>query len=113
MVPGFPSSTIQKKNVLILNISGARAIFYYFVFTKTLNMSNQKWKLVYLEKYPPIARPRVTQEKTKGSMRQGCPSSTRREKNVVILYLYGAREILYYFVFTKTHNLSNHKCKLD
>ena len=31
--------------VLIFNISGSRAIIYYFVFTKTLDMVNEKYKL--------------------------------------------------------------------
>ena len=29
---------------------------YFFVFPKTLNMSNDKWKLSYLDQYPPIKK---------------------------------------------------------
>ena len=25
---------------------------YYFVFTNTLNLSNERWKLAYLDQYP-------------------------------------------------------------
>ena len=31
-----------------MNIYGAKDIFYYFVFTKTLNMNNNKWELSWL-----------------------------------------------------------------
>ena len=41
----FSSSLKWKKNVLIINIPGAGAIFYHFVFAKTLNLSKDKWKL--------------------------------------------------------------------
>ena len=27
--------------------------YYYFVFTKTLNISDDKWKLAYIDKYNP------------------------------------------------------------
>ena len=42
---------IRKKIVVILNISGASDIFYYFVITKTLSLSDYKWILVYLGHY--------------------------------------------------------------
>ena len=28
-----------------------KTFVYYFVLTKTLNMSNEKWKVVYLNQY--------------------------------------------------------------
>ena len=39
--------------VTIIHIHGAKAIFYYFVFTKTPNPSNVKYNLVYLNKCSP------------------------------------------------------------
>ena len=39
--------------MLILNISGAAAISYYFVCNETLNLSNKKRKLSQLNQYPP------------------------------------------------------------
>ena len=60
-----------------------------------------------------VAGPMYTQKNINGSMGQQCPYSTRSEKNIVeIILIYGARAILYYFVTTKTLNLSYEKCKL-
>ena len=36
----------EENIVAILHIYGDRSIFYYSVITKTLNLSNKKWKLV-------------------------------------------------------------------
>ena len=35
---------------------GARAIFYYSVFTKTPNLNNVKYTLAYIDQYPPTKR---------------------------------------------------------
>ena len=61
--------------------------FYYFVITKKLNLSNEKWKLVYLDQYSRI-------KYIKGYMRQWYPHHTIRKKNIVaILHIHGARAI--------------------
>ena len=52
--------------VLVFHIYGAIAIFYYFVITKTLNLSYKKWKLVYLNQYKHM-------KNIKGYMGQGYP----------------------------------------
>ena len=45
-------STIREENIVaILHIYGARYILYSFVITKILNMSNEKYKLAYLNQY--------------------------------------------------------------
>ena len=65
--------------------------FYYFVITKTLNLSNEKWKLVYLDQYSRI-------KYIKGYMRQWYPHHTIRKKNIVaILHIYWARAIFLLF----------------
>ena len=47
MVQRYPYSIKRGKNIVsIVHIDGDRAIFYYFVITKTLNMSNEKWELI-------------------------------------------------------------------
>ena len=61
-------------------------MFYHFVITKALNLSHEKWTLVYLDQYKNI--------KTKGYMEQQYPYSIELVKNiVVILHIYGARAI--------------------
>ena len=52
-----PSKALMENNIhtlqygriilAIIHIHEARAIFYYFVITKTFNLSHKKWKLVY------------------------------------------------------------------
>ena len=42
-----------EKVVVILTIYGAIYIFYYFVFAKTLDMSNEKWKSVKIDQLSP------------------------------------------------------------
>ena len=80
-----------EKIVVILHIYGARAISYYFLITQTLNLSNEKQKLVYLYQYPPIRN-------IKGYMGQKYLYSTIREKNIVVLiHIYGARSIFLLF----------------
>ena len=51
----YPYFTIWEQNIVaILQIHGARAIFYYFEITKTLNVCHMKQKWVYLKQYSPI-----------------------------------------------------------
>ena len=70
-IKGFSGTlvSILYKNVenivVSIHIYGARAISYYFVFPKTLNLSHEKWKLVYLDQCKHI--------KMKGSMVQQYP----------------------------------------
>ena len=61
----YPYSTIWEKNIaIIIHISGAWAIFYYYVITIFLlfcihqdtSLSNEKWKLVYINQYSPRKR---------------------------------------------------------
>ena len=43
-----------EKGVVILRISGARAIFLLICNSKTLIMSNENWKLAQFGRYSPI-----------------------------------------------------------
>ena len=43
----------EKRVLAILHIYGVEAIFYYFMITKTLNLSHKKYKLVYIDQYSP------------------------------------------------------------
>ena len=42
---------MREKSVVIFHVYDTRAIFYYSVITKTTNLSIDKWKLAYLNKY--------------------------------------------------------------
>ena len=46
----------EKHIVVFINIYVARAISEYLVITKTLNLSKEKWILVYLDQYLPIQK---------------------------------------------------------
>ena len=35
-----------------------KPLFYYVAITRTLNLSNDKWKIVYLDQYLPIKIPK-------------------------------------------------------
>ena len=48
----YPYSTIWEKDIVaILHIYGYRSIYYYFVFTKTLNLGNIIYILEYISQY--------------------------------------------------------------
>ena len=75
---------------------------YYFVITETLNLSNMKYKLTYLNQY--------LLKKNKGSLWPGYQYSTIWEEIIVIIiHNYGAKAILYSFVIIKTPNMSSVK----
>ena len=64
---------------------------YYFVITRTPNLSNVRYKCAYLNQYLPS-------KNRKGSMRQLYPYSTGWEKTIVlILDIYGAISIFLLF----------------
>ena len=47
--------TIWVENIVaMIHIYGARAISYYSVTIKTLNLRHEEWKLVKLDQYKPI-----------------------------------------------------------
>ena len=64
---------------------------YYFVITKTLNLNNEKYKLVYLEKY--------YQKKNRQRPYWTTLSMIYKmvKENVVILHIYGSRAIFLLF----------------
>ena len=69
---------------------------YYFVFTKTLNLSNEIQKLAYLDQYSSIVN-------TKGCMGHGCLYYTIWEVNCVNYSYFGNRAIcLLFFVHKDT-----------
>ena len=39
--------------MIVFHIYGTKAIFYYFFITKKLNLSNEKWEIVYIDQYSP------------------------------------------------------------
>ena len=68
----YPYPKIWDKSiVVIIHLHGARAMFYYFMVTKTPNLSHLKYKLVYLDQYPPRKYQRI----------YGC--YTRWEQNIM------------------------------
>ena len=85
--------------VVILHIYGARAIFDYVFFTKILNICIEKYKLEYLYQYP-------TRNKPKDLCNIDIHNLQYRRTKMSFLYIYGAGAIFYYFVITKTLNLS-------
>ena len=57
----YPYSTIWEQNiVVVIHIFGARAIFYYFVITKALNLSHKEYKLMWLDQYPRKKKPKCS-----------------------------------------------------
>ena len=54
MVKWYPYFTQWENNIaIILHIYEARDILYYFTITKTINLSNEKWKILQFGQYPP------------------------------------------------------------
>ena len=77
---------------------------YYVVFSNTLNQSNDRQIILY----PPIS----TQKGAKESYGTSMSILYSMGENLVIINISRARSILYYFVFTKTLNLSGERWKL-
>ena len=75
--------------------------FYYFVITKTTHLINVKNKLVFINQYK-HRRKHLRLYRTTISV-----IYNMKKKYWDILNIYVARVILYYFVITKTLNLSN------
>ena len=71
---------------------------YYFVITKTLNLSNVKYKLAHLNKYSPIKRHQRIYATTISIL------YNMAENIVAVLCIYGALAILLLFVITKAMN---------
>ena len=100
----YPYSTRLEENILaILHFWELEPFSYYFVFTKTLNLSNVKYIFAYIHQYSPI------------KIYQNIYGTT-----IYILYKMGEKlwqffifmelePFFYYFVITKTPNLSNVK----
>ena len=57
------SITCLKYIALIINILGGKEILLLFCDTKTLNLSNERWKIDYLEQYLPRKKPKALYEK--------------------------------------------------
>ena len=86
------STRWMENNLAVLHIYGARAIFNYFVITKTINLSHEKCKKSVAGK--------ISNQKnnSKCSMGQRYPDNTVWEKNIVaILRIYGDRAIVLLF----------------
>ena len=72
MVQQYPYSTILEGNIaVVLHIYGARDIFYYFLFTRTLSWSNEKSKIVYFNKYSPRKISQALQNQGIGPLKHG------------------------------------------
>ena len=77
--------------MVVILIYGARSIFYYFVITKTLNLSSMKWKLVWMDQYYHIKK-HISLYRTTIFIH-----NNMGEKLVVIFHIYGARFIFQLF----------------
>ena len=89
-----------------IHIYGARAILYNFVITKTINMSNNKWKLVYLDQYSPWKKQKTLSENDIHNIQHW-------RKLLWILFIFmGLRSFSYYFSFAKKLDLRTEKWKL-
>ena len=53
---GQQYSYSQEKSIVDFYIDGDGAILLFFIFTKTLNLSDMKYKLAYLNKYLSMKR---------------------------------------------------------
>ena len=97
---------IAGKIVAILHISGARVISYYFVFTKIMHQSDEKWILAQLGQYPP-------RKSSKCLWNQNIhPIQDEREKLWRFFIFLELEPFSYYFLITNTLNQSNDKYKL-
>ena len=77
--------------------------FYYFVITKALNMSNDKWKLVQLDQYSPIKTSKATWDNHIHNPQYGI-------KILWQFFIFMELEpFSYYLVITQTLNLSHVK----
>ena len=77
--------------IVIIHTFGAISIFYYFIITQRINMSNEELIFVWRKQYS-------SRKALKCSVGQQYPYSTRWEQNIVsILHIYGARAILLIF----------------
>ena len=99
----YPYSTRWVKNIaVILHVFGALAIF--LLFYDDQDTESESWEME-IGVVGPILNHK---NKMKCSMGQLYPYSTKWGKTVVvILLIYEARDILYYFVITKRLNLSH------
>ena len=80
--------------------------FYYFVITKTLNLSHEKCKLVYLDQYSPIKTSQALWYKDIHTLQNG--GGILRK-----LFIFMELEpFSYYFMITKTLNMSHEKYKV-
>ena len=79
---------------------------HYFVFTQALNLSNKKWKRAQLDQY--------IDKKTKTLWNNDVhPLKYGRIFFLQFLIFLELEPFLYYFVFTKTLDMSNKKWKLS
>ena len=78
---------------------------YYFMITKTVNLSHVKHKRAYLNQYSPI-------KYIKGPMGQRYPYFTRWEKHiVVIIYIYWALAI--FLLFYDHLDTESESCEME
>ena len=82
-------------------------LFYHFRITKTLNLSNEKWKLGYLRKYPSR---KILNDIWDNNIQN---LQDYRGRSVVVFILIEVMPFFSYFMITKTLNLSNEKWKLS
>ena len=83
----YPYST-RWENTIVPNIHllEIEPVSYYYVFIKTLNLSNMKYILGYLNQYSP-------KKYIKGSMGQQYILYKMGGGNAVVLYIYGSRAV--------------------
>ena len=80
-------------------------ISYYFVITKTLILSHVKWKLMQLDQYS-------SRKNIKSVTRKQYPYPQYRRKIMRPLFIFMELDpFSYYFMITKTLNLSHNKQK--
>ena len=79
---------------------------YYFGVTKTMNLSHKKWKLVYMDQYSHIKISKALWDNNTHTLHYG-------RKILWQLFIFMLLEtFFYYFMITKTLNLSHKKYKL-
>ena len=100
----YTYSTIRENTIVaILHNYGAKTIFYYFVITKELNLSYVKYIVPYLYQYSP--------RKISKALWENYIYTLQFERKILWqFFIYMELDpFFYYFLFTKTLNLSHNK----
>ena len=108
MVQWYTCSTRREGHtVLVIHVDGDWAIF--LIFYNHQDTEYEWWETIIY-----VARPILTQKKIYQRLYGTVPSIRAKIGGniVVIIDIYGARAISYYFVATKTLNLRNNKCTI-